>query len=91
MPLQVRSLECGFQKGVLPVQFPLFSLLGIMQHPVALKPEVKGQKNGEYVCSAQFFMPVSHPSYSLLLYRKEISAALYAAAKGGSQPCKAPT
>lgn len=34
--------------------------------------------------------PVPHPSYSLLLYRKEISAALYAADKEGASPVKPP-
>lgn len=67
VPLQEHALECRFQKGVFPVQFSFFSLSGIRQHPVALKPEVKGQKNGEYVCSAQSFMLYARPTSFLFI------------------------
>ena len=46
VPLLVHSLDCRFQcvqKGMFPEQFSIFSLLGFMQHPMALKPEVKGE------------------------------------------------
>lgn len=97
VPLQVHSLDCRFQcmqKGMFLEQFSIFSLVGFMQHPMALKPEVKREEKSKMpVFSPAFYaVHLSHiTSYSLLLYRKQISAALYAANKGGSQPCKAPT
>ena len=84
------QVQC-VQKGMFPEQFSIFSLLGFMQHPMRLKPEDKGEvKWTVYIFSPILYaVHLSHiPSYSLLLYRKEISAAMYAAEKGGSQPCK---
>lgn len=93
VPLRVHSLDCRFQcvqKGTFSEQFSIFSLLGFMQHAMALKPEDKGEEKWEVPIFSPILYAVhlSHiSSYSLLLYRKETSAALYAANK----PCKPPT
>lgn len=74
-------------------QFSIFSLLCFAQHPMALKPEEKSEKRSAYFLSPiPYAIYLSHiPSYSLLLYRKEISWALYDSSKGESQPCELPT